>query len=166
MDPRQAAVTRQKPGEVIVHFSAEEVKAPFLLRCGAMLIDYLIIIAVPVAGLLLARIAGDDGARLLNSELTTAGRIAAILLGLTDLLLLPAFTGQSFGKILTGLRIVRTDGTPAPAGVILFRQIAGGLLFGATGGLAFLISVFSSKGRALYDYLAGTVVIYAEKRPR
>jgi uncharacterized RDD family membrane protein YckC len=33
-------------------------------------------------------------------------------------------------------------------------------------GLGFLMSVFSRKGRALHDYLSGTLVIYAQKRHR
>ena len=33
-------------------------------------------------------------------------------------------------------------------------------------GIGFFISFLSSKGRALHDYVAGTVVIYADKRVR
>jgi len=40
------------------------------------------------------------------------------------------------------------------------------LLTAVSLGLGFLVSIFSGNGRALHDYLAGTVVIYADKRRR
>ena len=152
--------------EVIVNFSAEAVKAPFLLRCGALLIDYIVVVTVPVVGLLLSRFFGFDGARLLNSELNNAGWLVAVLIGLCNLILLPMFSGQSLGKMLTGLRIVALDGNPASVKSLAFRQIFGYFLTAATAFVGFFVSVFSGKGRALHDYVAGTVVIYAAKRPR
>jgi uncharacterized RDD family membrane protein YckC len=77
---------------------------------------------------------------------------------------LPMFSGQTIGKIITGLRIVRIDGTAPTIGAIAFRQTGGYLLTLASAGIGFFISVFSSKGRALHDYLSGTVVIYADRR--
>ncbi|HSU26148.1 MAG TPA: RDD family protein [Pyrinomonadaceae bacterium] len=169
MDSRagNAAPTRSlRTREVLVDFVPEKVKAPFLLRCGALLIDYIVVIVIPVVGLVLGRLMGNDGAVLLNSNFITVGRIAAILLAVTNLIVLPVFTGQSIGKMVTGLRIVRLDGTTVSAGMMLFRQIGGYLLTAATLGTGFMISTLSSKGRALQDYLAGTVVIYADKRAR
>ena len=152
--------------EVVVGFSPERVKAPFLLRCGALMIDYLVIVAFPVICLLIGRLSGDDGARLLSGEWNSAGWLIAGLVAVTDLIVLPAFSGQSIGKIATGLRIVRIDGSPAAVGTILLRQTFGYLLTLGSLGLGFLVSVFSSKGRALQDYVTGTVVIYAERSVR
>jgi uncharacterized RDD family membrane protein YckC len=150
----------------VVSFSPERVKAPFFLRCGAMLVDYLVIIVFPVICLLIARVSGEDGARLLNSEWNTAGWLIAILVAATDLIVLPAFSGQSIGKIAAGLRIVKIDGSPASPGTIVFRQTVGYLLTLFSFGVGFLVSIFSSKGRALQDYLTGTVVIYADRSVR
>lgn len=152
--------------ELVVGFSPEEVKAPFLLRCGALIIDYIIVVTIPVISLLLSRTMGYDGAKLLGSELMTIGRIAALLLALANFVLLPVFAGQTIGKIMTGLRIVQIDGSAVPAGAMLFRQTGGYLLTAATLGIGFIISAFGNTGRALHDYLAGTVVIYADKRRR
>lgn len=152
--------------EIVVSFSPERVKAPFFLRCGALLVDYLLIIAFPVVCLMIARMSGDDGARLLTSEWNTAGWLIALLFAATDLVVLPAFSGQSIGKIVTGLRIVKLDGTPPATGTIVLRQTVGYLLTLFSFGIGFLFSVFSSKGRALQDYLTGTVVIYADRRVR
>lgn len=155
-----------KPGtrEVIVGFSPETVKAPFLLRCGALIIDYIIVVAIPVIGLLLSRFSGNDGAKLLNEGLSSAGWLVAVLVGFTNVVFLPMFSGQSIGKIVTGLRIVRIDGTAPSIGSIAFRQTGGYLLTLASFGLGFFVSFFSSKGRTLHDYLSGTVVIYADRR--
>ncbi len=163
---RPTQVTKPGTREVIVGFSPEAVQAPFLLRCGALIIDYIIVIAIPVIGLLLSRFAGNDGAKLLNEGLSSAGWLVAILVGFTNIVFLPMFSGQTLGKIVTGLRIVRIDGSAPTIGAVAFRQTAGYFLTLASAGIGFLISLFSSKGRALHDYLSGTVVIYADRRVR
>ncbi len=158
----------RRPGirEVIVNFSAEDVKAPILLRCGALTIDYIVVVAIPVIGLLLSRFAGNDGANLLNDGLNNAGWLVAILVGVTNIVLLPMYSGQSLGKIITGIRIVNFDGTTPSIGQIALRQTVGYALTLVTGGLGFVISFFGGKGRALHDLVSSTVVIYANRRVR
>lgn len=163
---RTVEVKRPAAREVVIGFSAEAVRAPFLLRCGALIIDYIIVVAIPVVALLLSRFAGNDGTKLLNDGLSSAGWLIGILLGVTNMVFLPMFTGQTFGKIVTGLRIVRLDGTTPAIGTVAFRQTVGYFLTLASFGIGFLVCAFSSKGRALHDYLAGTVVIHAERREK
>lgn len=160
------SVKQSRSREVVVNFSGESVSAPFLLRCGALLIDYIVVIAIPVIGLLLSRSLGFDGAQLLSSEFNNAGWLFAFLAGVCNSVLLPVLSGQSIGKMITGLRIVCIDGNPASFKSIAFRQTVGYFLTSLTAFLGFFIAIFSSKGRALHDYLARTVVIYAAKRPR
>ncbi|HEV8592476.1 MAG TPA: RDD family protein [Pyrinomonadaceae bacterium] len=160
---QQLPVRDVRPREVILDFVPETVKAPFVLRCGAMIIDYLVLVIVPVGMLILGRLFGDSGSQLLNGELNNAGWLIAILLGLSNFLLLPMYSGQTIGKMLVGLRIVRLDGGHVSPGSIAFRQIAGGVFFICSASLSFLFSVLSNKGRALHDYLAGTVVIFADR---
>jgi uncharacterized RDD family membrane protein YckC len=152
--------------ELIVGFDPGALKAPFFLRCGAAVIDYLLLIVIPVCGLLLSRVLGNDGTRLVNSEINNFAWLLAILIGISNIILLPVVTGQSLGKMVTGLRIVRVNGESASASTIVLRQIAGYALTLATGGLGFFLSVFSSKGRALHDLMSGTVVVYASSRIR
>lgn len=161
-----AEVRKPVTREIIVGFSPEAVRAPFLLRCGALIIDYIIVIAIPVIGLLLSRFSGNDGSKLLNEGLSNAGWLVAVLVGFTNMVFLPMFSGQTVGKIVTGLRIVRIDGSAPTIGAVAFRQTGGYFLTLASLGIGFFISVFSSKGRALHDYLSGTVVIYADRRVR
>src|SRR5687767_9108738 len=104
--PIETRIPRPSRREIIVGFSPAEVKAPFLLRCGALTIDYIVFIAIPVIGLLVSRLSGNDGAKLLNDGLSSAGWVVAVLVGIVNIVLLPMFAGQSLGKIVTGLRIV------------------------------------------------------------
>lgn len=153
--------------EVIVDFDAARVKAPFLLRCGALLIDYIIIVSLPVLGLLTAELSsGDAGAKLFKSPLNSAGWLIAVLLAVTNFVIFPMLGGQSVGKFFTGLRIISKDGRPAGFAQLLIRHLGGYSLTLLTGGLGFLLSVFSPKGRALHDLIAGTVVVYGRKRPK
>ncbi|MEZ5307026.1 MAG: RDD family protein [Pyrinomonadaceae bacterium] len=148
--------------EYIKGFDPVELHAPFILRCGAMIIDYMIVLAIPVGTLLLGRMLHYDGAKLLNSEINNTGWLIAILVCATNFLILPMFGGQSLGKMLTGLRIVRHDGT-TPG----FAQIAGRHLIGYpmtlfSAMLGFVLAAFNVEGRALHDYLSGTVVVYGK----
>lgn len=161
-----AAGLSNRAREVVVEFSPEAVRAPFLLRCGAMLIDYIVVVAIPVITLLVGKFSGTDASKPLTGDINNIGWMIAVLLGLTDLILLPMISGQTIGKMLTGIRIVAIDGTTAPAKSIALRQLAGYFFTLLTLGLGFFLSVFSRKGRALHDYLSDTVVIYADKKIR
>ena len=158
----------RRPGtkEVIVGFSPQALRAPFVLRCGAMTIDYIVIIAIPVIGLLLSRFSGNDGAKLLNDGVNSAAWLIGLFVGIVNLVFLPMASGQSLGKMLTGIRIVSIDGTSPSVSSIALRQTLGYLFVLTSLGLSFFISFFSRKGRALHDYIAGTVVIYADRRVR
>ena len=158
------AVNRTKAEKVVVNFDAERLKAPFLLRCGAFLIDYILLVCIPVIALLLGRFYGTDGVKLLNSELSSTGWVVMLLLGLTNFVIFPMFSGQSIGKMLTGIRIVQKDGSPPTFLQLLLRHTVGYFLTALTGGLGFLFSALNEKGRALQDLIGGTVVIYGKQK--
>lgn len=161
---KAVSVRKFKSEQVVVGFDAERLKAPFALRCGAILIDYILLIIIPVGSLLLGRFFEYDGTKLLNNELSNAGWLITILLALTNFVIFPLFNGQSLGKILTGLKVVKLDGGEPALKNLIVRHIIGYPLVFLTLGFGFLIAVFNQKGRALHDFLAGTVVIYGQKR--
>lgn len=163
---RTAEIKRPQVREIVEGFSPETVHAPFLLRCGAVAIDYIVVIGVPVIGLLLSRFSGNDGARLLNDWLNNAGWLIAFLIAVSNIVILPVFIGQSLGKIVTGLRVVHSDGTAPSIGAMALRQTVGYALTLLTFGLGFLLACLNVNGRALHDYLTGTMVIYGERRVR
>ncbi len=157
---------RIKPEKIIVNFDAEHLKAPFSLRCGAIMIDYILLVIIPVASLLIYRNTGNDQSKILNNDITNIGWIIFVLLILTNFLILPLLVGQSLGKILTGLRVVKKDGNSPSLGNLILRHFIGYPLTVLTAGLGFFVSIFNSKGRALHDFIAGTVVIYGRKAKR
>lgn len=152
--------------EVYVDFNPEELKAPFLLRCGALLIDYIFLVSIPIISLIAGRFMGNDGTKLLNSEISNAGWLIALLLGITNFAIFPMFAGQTIGKMLTGLRVVKIDGSVPNFSSLLIRHVIGYPLTAITGFLGFMFSIFNSKGRALHDYISGTVVIYGQRREK
>ena len=161
---RAVPAARPNAEQIIVDFDTERLHAPFLLRCGAILIDYILLVSIPVVSLLLGRSFEYDGARLLNSEVSNAGWLIMILLGLTNFIIFPMFSGQSIGKMLTGLRIVKTDGSSASFSRLLVRHLIGYPLTILTAGLGLFIAVLNQNGRALHDYLSGTIVVYGRRR--
>jgi uncharacterized RDD family membrane protein YckC len=159
----RAVSTKPKRVEhVIVDFNAERLQAPFLLRCGAVLIDYILLVSVPVISLLLVRVFEDEPSKFLKGA--TTGWLIMILLALTNFVIIPMFSGQTIGKILTGLKIVSIDGSSPTASKLLIRHLIGYPLTVITGGLGFLFAVVNRSGRALHDFLAGTVVVYGRRR--
>ncbi len=155
---------RMKAERVVVEFDVERLKAPFLLRCGALLIDYILLISIPVISILIARFSGADGAKLLNSEINNAGWLIMLLVGLANFVIFPLFSGQTIGKMLTGLRVVDKNGTNPTLKSLFLRHFVGYPLTVLTGGLGFLIASFNEKGRSLNDMIAGTVVVYGRRR--
>jgi uncharacterized RDD family membrane protein YckC len=147
--------------EVIVEFSPEELRAPFALRCGAFFIDYILIVAVPVLGLVFDMSMGGTSPGKVSNNTTW---LIAFLLGVSDLIIFPALSGQTLGMMICGLRIVRPNGLNASAGRVILRNTFGYLLTVLTAGIGFLTAAISPRGRALHDYVSGTMVIYARRR--
>lgn len=150
--------------KAFVNFSPETMKAPFFLRLGAAFIDYILIVIFPVLGLLIGSVSGEDGSRLIHSEMNDIGWLVAIFVAIVNLIILQAAIGQSIGKMITGLRIVAIDGAEPSFGSIILRNTLGYLLTLGSAGIGLIFSLFSSKGRALQDYIGGTVVIYARRK--
>jgi len=137
---------------------ARAVRAPFSLRCGALLIDYTVVVSIVAFATLMSRVLGD-GARA-TSELTLLlGYVAAITVAALNFLVLPVFTGCTLGKWATGLRVETAGGEPPGFARALLRHTVGYLLSVLTLGVGFLVAAFSREGRALHDLIAGTVVV-------
>ena len=67
--------------------------------------------------------------------------------------------GATVGKMLLGLKIIRSDGSPVSAGRALGRYLAQ-FVSGMILGIGYIIAAFDSEKRALHDHLADTRVIY------
>jgi uncharacterized RDD family membrane protein YckC len=123
-----------------------------------MLIDYIILVGIVAFSTLVARMAGG-GARYAGNSAETVGILMAVLVALLDLGVLVGFTGQTIGKWATGLRVERTNGQVPGLGRALLRHFVGYPLSFLTLGLGFLLAALSTRGRALHDFIADTIVI-------
>jgi uncharacterized RDD family membrane protein YckC len=135
----------------------ERLRAPFSLRCGALLIDYTLMVGVLALATLLARVFGDM--RRGSAVMLTAGYIAVAVVTLLNFVVVAGLSGRTLGKWFAGLRIERKDGVPLSFGRALVRHLAGYPLTLVTLGAGFLLAAFHPQGRALHDLLAGTVVV-------
>jgi len=147
--------------EKIIEFSPNASKASFFLRFAALLIDYMVLLCVPVAWLVFSKFFGDGS---VSSSISGTVWLFVVIMWVTNFLALPLFRGQTFGKMLAGITIIRIDGTPVRLGRILLRNVLGYLMTAATLGLGFLLATVNSSGRALHDYIAGTIVVYGRKK--
>jgi uncharacterized RDD family membrane protein YckC len=132
--------------------------APFPLRCGAILIDYIILVAIVAFSTLVSRLLGG-GARSAGNSSETFGIVLAIVVAALNLGVLPGLTGVTAGKWAAGLRILRKDGTEIGTGRAFLRHFVGYPLSFFTLGLGFLASAFTSRGRGLHDLIADTIVV-------
>jgi uncharacterized RDD family membrane protein YckC len=133
-------------------------RPPFSLRCGALLIDYIILVSIVVFGTLIARMLGG-GARAAGSSAETIGLLTAVVIAVLDLGILPGLTGRTLGKWATGLRIERVDGNNPGIGRALLRHFVGYPLSFLLLGLGFLVAAVTVRGRTLHDIIAGTQVV-------
>ena len=137
---------------------AKRLRAPFALRCGALLVDYIVLTSIVVLGTLVARMLGG-GARSAGNSAETIGVLAAALAAFLNLGVVPGLTGQTLGKWATGLRIERIDGEELGIGRALVRHFVGYPLSFLILGLGFLIAALTPGGRGLHDMIAGTIVV-------
>lgn len=158
------AERRVSKKEIIIDFVPAELAAPFLLRCGALIVDYILLVSVPVIGLLLSKTLGTGTGNGSGGIAGNTSWLIAILIGLTNFFIFPALTGQSVGKMLAGIRILKMDGQSASFGAILVRHTFGYLFTLGTLGFGFILAAINKNGRALHDFLAGTIVVRAQRR--
>jgi uncharacterized RDD family membrane protein YckC len=138
----------------------ERFRAPFSLRCGALLIDYILPVSIVAFSTLLARI--GDRPRATMSTAETVGIFLAVSVALLNFVGLTALRGQTLGKWATGLCIRRMDGERVNVGHALLRHLVGYPLSLLTLGLGFLFAAFNAQGRALHDLIAGTIVVHED----
>src|SRR3954469_6661241 len=78
----------------------ERLRAPFSLRCGALLIDYILLAGVMAFATLLARLFGD--LRRGSSFVLTAGYVAVASVAFLNFVVIPALSGRTLGKWMAG----------------------------------------------------------------
>lgn len=133
-------------------------RAPFALRCGALLIDYIVLVLIMTFSTMVARLIGG-GARMAGGTAERVGIFLTLVVAFIDLVVLAGLTGRTIGKWTTGLRIERMSGGRPGILRAFVRHIIGYPLSLLPFGLGFLIAMVNSSGRSLHDLIAGTIVV-------
>lgn len=137
-------------------------------RLGASVLDAVIGMTMMYLPIVLAAFIASAGDR-------SAGVIVvAVLVGLSGFTVWSYLTyinvkrtGQSLGKKMLGIRVVRVDGSPATVGRIFWlRNVLNGLfsavpILGTLYGLIDALFIFSESRQCLHDRLADTIVVKA-----
>lgn len=150
--PSRASVSVRPESHARVRY-----RAPFALRCGALLIDYILLALILTFSIMVARLMGG-GARMAGGTAEKFGLLLTFVAAILDLVVFAGLTGKTVGKWTTGLRIERPDGRLPGIGRAFLRHFIGYPLSLIPFGLGFLIVTVSGR-RALHDLLAGTVVV-------
>jgi uncharacterized RDD family membrane protein YckC len=133
-------------------------RAPFALRCGAILVDYIILAASLASSTLISRLLGG-GARTAGTSSETMAIFLVLVVAVLNLGVLAGLTGLTIGKWATGLRICRADGRDIGMARAFLRHFVGYPVSFVFLGLGFLIAAFTPGNRALHDWIAGTLVV-------
>ncbi len=147
--------------EKVLEFSPHALRTPFFLRCAALFIDYMVLLAVPVTWLVLLRLFGDGAA---NAGISNTVWLFVLIAWVINFLALPLFRGQTIGKMMAGITILKRDGTPVRLGCILLRNTIGYLITILTLGFGFFVVALNKSGRSLHDLISGTVVVYGRRK--
>ncbi|HKO62598.1 MAG TPA: RDD family protein [Pyrinomonadaceae bacterium] len=138
--------------------SLARLRAPFALRCGAILVDYIILAAILASSTLISRLLGG-GARTAGTSSETLAVFLVLVVAVLNLGVLAGLTGLTIGKWATGLRICRADGRDIGIGRAFLRHFVGYPISFFIFGIGFLMAAFIPGNRALHDWVADTVVV-------
>ena len=139
-------------------------------RLTAFIADIIIIsILIRAAGWFLEDVRLATGIQINLPEMTEAvgsttpmqlTALAGLLIGLTYMLFFWTMGGQTPGKAVMGVRVVRLDGQPMRLGTAVLRLIGYGVVL-ATLGFGFLPILIDNRRQEPADKLAGTCVVYS-----
>ncbi|SDQ83365.1 Uncharacterized membrane protein YckC, RDD family [Virgibacillus subterraneus] len=134
--------------------------AGFWMRFWAYLADLLIVFSIN--GILLSPSKFiNDGAGIDIGFWTMAGIVGVIVLYLYFLLMTKYF-GQTLGKMIFGLRVIREDAHSLEWKDLIFREVVGRFIhrvFFFTG-LLYLFVAFSGEKQGLHDMIGNTRVVF------
>ncbi len=134
-------------------------KAGFWLRFVAVLIDAVVVVTLQfVLGFLLA-LAGAKVGRGGVESMSGLLMVFGYVISFTYYIILTGHSGQTLGKMLLRIQVVRTDGSAVGYGKAFFREVIGKFLSGIILAIGYLMAAFDDQKQALHDRLARTYVI-------
>jgi uncharacterized RDD family membrane protein YckC len=139
--------------------------AGFWTRLAAFLVDTLVVTFVVVLMTMLSAMmlsgegSGSFGVFLQQTSTLVAFVLVFILMLITYLTLFSIYGGQTAGKMLLGLKVVRLDGHSITT-VQAFRRASGMLLAALPGLAGFFWAAFDINRRGWHDYVGKTLVVH------
>lgn len=128
-------------------------------RFGALIIDNMIVFGPLVVGIIAFAIAAESG----DSDEIPAGAIAGFLLWMIAAFLyeplLTARDGQTIGKKLLGIRVVRPDGSRISTGQAWGRSLGRMAIAMITSLIDYLPALFTDEKTTVHDLMASTRVV-------
>lgn len=139
-------------------------------RLGAAILDGIILMAMVYTPLILVAIVGGAAARATgetgaNAILLVGGGVALVGFAVWCWLTIRYMrrNGQSIAKKIVGIKVIRTDGSPASLGrVFWLRNVVNGVIsIVPLYGLIDALFIFHDSRRCLHDKIADTIVVKA-----
>lgn len=134
--------------------------AGFWMRFWAYTVDLIIVSCIN--GILLIPFKFiNDGAQIDVGFWTVTGILSTIVLYLY-FVLMTKFYGQTLGKMIFGLKVVRKDFEPLKWDDLLFREVIGRFLYRVIGilTLLYIVVAFDPKKQGIHDMIGDTFVIH------
>lgn len=160
-DHRRHVEVGRYASDAAVTSEAVEVELPvanILHRVGSGLVDLVVLLVAGFGAVLLISLFIDRLSAALAQSLFV---VTLVLLVLGIPVATETITrGRTIGKLVTGLRTVRDDGGPITARHAIVRALVGWVeIFLASGSVALIAILLTSRNRRLGDLAAGTYVI-------
>lgn len=137
-------------------------KATFWMRAVATLVDAGVVFGLQmILGGLLAlagsvTVVGSDGGA---GETAFIVHFFSYLISFTYYIFFTGYCGQTPGKMVLRIKVVRQDGSPVGYGRAAFREVPAKFLSGIIFGIGYLMVIFDEQKRALHDRMSDTYVI-------
>ncbi|EGL83171.1 RDD domain containing protein [Caldalkalibacillus thermarum TA2.A1] len=88
------------------------------------------------------------------------------LIGSLYFIVMTKVLGQTLGKMLFGLRVVKADGTPLDWGTAIFREGVGRFLAQYVFHIGYIWVAFHPRKKGWHDYIADTYVVYDKEEEK
>lgn len=136
--------------------------AGFWMRFWAFLADLIIIFSIN--GILLSPLKVINEGIGINIGIWTLSGLMGGIVFYLYFLLMTKYLGQTMGKMIFGLRVIRTDKEPLQWSDLFFREVIGRFIYKAFFflNLLYFIVAFNKNKQGIHDMFASTTVVHIE----
>ncbi|MET3575383.1 RDD family protein [Bhargavaea ullalensis] len=152
--------SRMTDGGPEARWHAVRAYAGFWIRFWAYLIDLIVLGSLSM--LIIRPLFRATGLEIGASGIFAPYQITTAAVFFLYFVLMTKFFGQTVGKMVTGIRVIRRDGGPLDWGTVLFREWIGRFLSKTLPVLYWIVG-FTPKKEAVHDFIADTLVIHEER---